>query len=56
VWRRVAIAADAVVIEDCWGGPAIGPGTAVEEFRPARPGDFGLDLPFSPGYGRREQP
>ena len=50
VWRRVAIEADAIVIED-----SPGPTTEVtvgcpEELAAA----WGLTLPFSPGYGRLE--
>ncbi|HTH17759.1 MAG TPA: heparinase II/III family protein [Magnetospirillum sp.] len=57
VWRRVCFGEGGLVIEDCLGGPAIGADTAVEEHNPISPAElarlWGLDLPFSPGYGRR---
>lgn len=57
VWRRVLVVGGCVVVEDCWGGPAIGAGTVVEEHLIRTLDElarlWGLDLPFSPAYGRR---
>lgn len=56
VWRRVRLEQGCLVIEDCWGGPEIGPATAVDEHAPDSPAVlaelWGLTLPFSRGYGR----
>jgi hypothetical protein len=56
VWRRVRLEYGLVVIEDCRGGPRITDATLVERHRVETPEQlaalWGLDLPFSPGYGR----
>lgn len=58
VWRRVLIEADRIVIEDCLGGPRLSETTELAVHRIGTPGQlarlWGLDLPFSPGYGRRD--
>lgn len=55
VLRRVERQANRLIIEDLWGGCDIGPATAVTEHDIGTPQDlarlWGLDVPFSPGYG-----
>jgi hypothetical protein len=59
VWRRVRLEPGQLVIEDCLGGACIGEGTPVVEHVPADPAALAalwrLELPFSPGYGRRDE-
>jgi hypothetical protein len=54
VMRRVERRGPHLIIEDVWGG-AIGPATQVVEHRPENPAElarlWGLEVPFSPGYG-----
>lgn len=58
VWRRVLVGDGTVVVEDCRGGPMIDSGTMIEEHRISSPAElarlWGLDRPFSPGYGAQE--
>jgi hypothetical protein len=60
VFRRVTFQNDQLVIEDLYGGSEIAASTMVEEHAPATPAElahqWGLTLPFSPGYGRLDFP
>jgi hypothetical protein len=58
VFRRVRLEEAALVIEDLYGGSEITSATAITEHAPVSPSDLAalwrLVLPFSPGYGLRE--
>ncbi|HSV29890.1 MAG TPA: heparinase II/III family protein [Candidatus Omnitrophota bacterium] len=55
VYRRVLVGDGAIVVEDLWGGPDIGPATRIAEHHVGSPAElaalWGLSVPFSPGYG-----
>lgn len=58
VWRRVVIGDGMVVIEDCYGGSAITAATSLDTHHVGSAGELArlwtLELPFSPGYGVRQ--
>lgn len=55
VFRRVRLEANELTIEDLYGGSEIVASTSIIEHSPASPAElaalWGLNLPFSPGYG-----
>ncbi|EME69124.1 hypothetical protein H261_15005 [Paramagnetospirillum caucaseum] len=58
VWRRVRLGEGRIIVEDSWGGPRITDATMLERHLVETPEQlaalWGLDLAFSPAYGRTE--